>query len=432
MKEEIVQYIWASGIFNGFTFFTSEGEQVKIIDVGKQNFSVGPDFLHGKVFYKNMQWIGHVEIHTEAKLWYAHKHHLDKVYDRVVLHVVMDSPKDTYSYSGTKIPCISLRSHLSDSLINSFASQFQMDYWPRCNPVDLSVKLPIWKNLVPDLLRQRLLEKCNKILIWKSDMNGDWQQLMFITLAAALGGPANAIPFQRIATSIELPKIIRFRRDPERIEALLFGLAGWLNGLPVDHYMEMLQREFSGISSLIAGNDINVSAWQHGKVRPGARPARRMAVLVSMLSYPHGLLDLLDISAGPEQLERKLALELPEYWQAHFDFGKQSKQKWNDKISLTLRRHIIINVAVPFYFTYAYVNNNTELMQSAVNILNNLPAENNEFTGKFADAGWKPLSASESQAMIHLGRHFCSAKKCLLCAVGCHWLSSQKLMKNEY
>jgi hypothetical protein len=51
-------------------------------------------------------------------------------------------------------------------------------------------------------------------------------------------------------------------------------------------------------------------------------------------------------------------------------------------------------------------------------ILQNLPAENNRITRIFAGYGYRVPNAFYSQAFLHLYQNYCSHRNCLTCHIG--------------
>jgi len=57
-----------------------------------------------------------------------------------------------------------------------------------------------------------------------------------------------------------------------------------------------------------------------------------------------------------------------------------------------------------------------------LNLLEQLPAENNYITRSWSTCGLNVGSAADSQALIHLKRLYCERKDCLRCRIGYQYL----------
>lgn len=63
------------------------------------------------------------------------------------------------------------------------------------------------------------------------------------------------------------------------------------------------------------------------------------------------------------------------------------------------------------------LNDDTE-KAGAINLICQLPPEDNSISRNFIRIGVKPVSAADTQALIHLKQHYCNQLKCLQCAIG--------------
>ena len=88
IKEEIFHYLWKTKRLPFHKFSLTDGRKLEVIDVGTHNVESGPDFSNAKIKIDDLIWSGNIEIHVNASDWHKHKHHFDKAYDNVILHVV--------------------------------------------------------------------------------------------------------------------------------------------------------------------------------------------------------------------------------------------------------------------------------------------------------------------------------------------------------
>lgn len=68
-------------------------------------------------------------------------------------------------------------------------------------------------------------------------------------------------------------------------------------------------------------------------------------------------------------------------------------------------------------FVYAR-ERGVDVSEELIELLRNLPAEQNSVLKGFEKLGLHPKNAFESQAFLEMKKHFCDEKKCLNCAVG--------------
>ncbi len=108
MTEDFLQFIWKFGLFDRSSMFTASGEAIQVIGLGEHSMHAGPDFINARIQIGATTWAGNVEVHVRASDWYDHKHHTDKAFDNVILHVVMKNDMPVVRNSGEEIPVVEL------------------------------------------------------------------------------------------------------------------------------------------------------------------------------------------------------------------------------------------------------------------------------------------------------------------------------------
>ena len=97
---------------------------------------------------------------------------------------------------------------------------------------------------------------------------------------------------------------------------------------------------------------------------------------------------------------------------------------------LTVDRIIGINLVSVLQFAYGSYTGREALRDSALTLLERLPAEDNRYMRGWHDAGLTPRSAFESQALLQLATEYCAAKRCAECPVGRRILNNLKIGNN--
>ena len=110
-------------------------------------------------------------------------------------------------------------------------------------------------------------------------------------------------------------------------------------------------------------------------------------------------------------------LQVSEYWQTHYTFGKTSKKSIK-KFGKNSSGNIIINTVIPILFLYGKEKANNEIQEKAFNFLEQLKAEKNKITNKWEDVGLEVKNAYFSQSLIQLYNEYCLKKRCLECRIG--------------
>jgi hypothetical protein len=89
---------------------TEEDGPVKVLYPGRINDGSGADFRDAVIQTSQGLVTGDIEIHSMSSHWRAHRHHLDPLYNRVVLHVVFrhDMEKSVMLENGRTVPTLAL------------------------------------------------------------------------------------------------------------------------------------------------------------------------------------------------------------------------------------------------------------------------------------------------------------------------------------
>jgi hypothetical protein len=85
---------------------------------------------------------------------------------------------------------------------------------------------------------------------------------------------------------------------------------------------------------------------------------------------------------------------------------------------------VVINTVIPFLFIYGSMNGKEETKNTALELLNNIPAESNRITRKWDVAGIRAASAFYSQALLQLYSDYCNPRHCLSCSVGTNLITA--------
>ena len=79
------------------------------------------------------------------------------------------------------------------------------------------------------------------------------------------------------------------------------------------------------------------------------------------------------------------------------------------------RNLLIINTIVPLLYAYGTHRSDEKLIQKAIVLLEELPAEDNYILRQWKACGLGVETAADSQALIQLKREYCDRKDCLRC-----------------
>jgi hypothetical protein len=118
------------------------------------------------------------------------------------------------------------------------------------------------------------------------------------------------------------------------------------------------------------------------------------------------------------------------YWSDHTDFDRNSKSRPKRLGTKSVER-ILINTLVPFLFIYGKYRGLTGVDQRATDMLMEIAQEDNRITRQWMDSGMPNRHAADSQALLHLKRHYCDKFRCTECAIGHDILKKPQLMHDR-
>ena len=414
-NEEFLQFIWKFGLFDKENLYTIDGRKVEVISLGTHNSDAGPDFLNAKLKVGDTIWAGNVEVHKQSSDWDKHKHSLDKAYNNVILHVVGRYDTLTMLENRVFVPIVELAypSALKQRYVELLASK------PRiaCRPFISTIEAFPLKNFLSRVLVERLEMKSERLTAILGQTHNDWTEVFYRTLFRSFGFSVNAIPFELLAQQTPLPVIAKHRSSLAQLEALLFGQAGFLDAEPVDAYQNALKAEYAFLQNKFAVKPIEKHLWKFLRLRPSNFPTIRLAQLAYLLHHSSHLIDSVLSLKNINDYFNLFNIKTSEYWETHYSFGEESKQKVKQLGRQSVER-IISNAIVPFVFTYGKLRGNEELQEKALTLLESLTPENNTIIEEWTAAGIKAENAFFSQALLQLKQSYCDKQRCLLCFIG--------------
>ena len=427
--EKLLHYVWKHKLFPLKQLSTIDGRSVEVIDTGLHNHNAGPDFFNAKIRIDGVDWVGNVELHIKASQWYQHGHDRDAAYNNVILHVVTESDREVCDMDGKVLNQLVLQ--IPDSLRANYETLLTEDRYPRCHKAIPSIDRLTIHSWMSALVTERMERKSVDILERLKQSNGSWEDAFFQTLARNYGFGVNSDAFEVWAKSFPIHCIDHHRDDLFQIEALFLGQAGLLNPFAIqerhrenaehDSYFHRLRSEYTFLSHKFQLTPIDYKQWRYLRLRPQNFPQIRLSQL-AMLYYKRkgGMRELLECTTIAE-LTKALDTESTDYWTTHYVFGEES-EKAAKKMSASSRQLIILNTVIPLLFAYGRYRRDEVYVERAINLLEQLKAEDNNIVRLWKECGLSVSNAADSQALIQLKNEYCDKKECLRCRIGYRFL----------
>ena len=417
MPEELLQFIWENRLFETENLFTTGGLPVEIIDTGRRNSNAGPDFFNARIKIDDTIWVGNVEVHRTSGDWNRHNHQNDAAYNNVILHVVGSADSAVFRQNGEEIPELVLK--FPDYLIENYQTLITSKSWIPCSEKFHKIDPFVLQMGFNRLMIERLEDKTTEILTRLKQNNNDWNETFYQELARSFGFKVNSLPFEMLAKSLPLNILAKHKNSLFQTEALLFGSSGLLNEqLLGDDYFLSLRNEYSFLYKKYNLKPIESHLWKFLRLRPVNFPTIRISQFAALVCQSKSLFSKITETPDLEGLQTLFKVKASDYWNAHFNFNKHSKQIVSKEIGIDSVNILIINVVVPFLFVYGEIQGKEYLKNRSLEFLEKLPAENNSVIEKWEKLGVVARSAFESQALLQLKNRYCENKKCLNCHIG--------------
>lgn len=419
MQEDFIHFIWQYKLFENRKLQTIKGEEVTIQQVGFANEHAGPDFQHAKIQINGVEWHGHVELHLRASDWMRHKHSTDPAYDNVVLHVVWSADAEIKRKDGTLIPTIELQKRVSENIIFRYNDLLAGKQEIKCSSVFSGVDKLTKTAQIESAAMQRLERKANEVLALLSAKEGDWEQTSYALICQNFGFKVNTASFLRLSELLPLKILLKHKHDLLQTEALLFGIAGFLEGAAADEYMDTLQREYRFLAHKysLAGRELSRSQWRFLRMRPPNFPTIRIAQLAMLIHERSHFFSFLKDAKDDKTLVDHLMVKPTSYWLEHYDFAKKSARKFGS-LGKSSAENVIINTLVPLLVAFGRQADEQQYIDRAILLLEQTKAEANSITDRWKEHGLSAQHAMDSQGMIEQFNMFCKLKKCLSCKIG--------------
>lgn len=423
MREELLHFIWRFRYFNQHELFTEAGEALQILSPGEPNTHQGPDFSHASVRIGGILHQGSVELHVRASDWLRHTHDGDIHYRKVVLHVVWEN--DIPAAPGG-IPILVLRHRTAKLLLGQYQKMMDNQGFVPCERSLQQVDDTVWAAWRRQLLLDRLMHRALFIRSCLEENRQHWEETTWWLLARSMGQPVNGPAFEAIGRSLPTSLLARHRSEPIRLEALLLGQAGLLEGTFAEEHPRILQQEYRFCRSKYALQPSRVPL-SFLRMRPAHFPTVRLAQLAGLLAAttgwfarireaqsPRDLVQLLDIKATGSSPQPGPLSALPK----PSSVLSRPTSSQTGRMGETIKKSILINAFIPLLFAYGWLRGEPAYCDKALRWLEETGPEANSVLAGWRRLGIVPANAAASQALLELKKNHCDARKCLGCAVG--------------
>ncbi|MBR6291333.1 MAG: DUF2851 family protein [Bacteroidales bacterium] len=421
MTEAFLQYVWQHQLA-GKQLMTTDGRKVSIVRAGDLNRDAGPDFFNARIIIDDIEWVGNVEVHIHTSDWNAHRHSLDKAYNSIVLHVVYEHDKEIILENGKSPATVELKQFLEPSLLERYDTLMHNVAEDEVACKDSIPDVPefVLDSSLDRLLVERIEAKTDVVRRMLEESRGGWEQTCYWLIARYFGGRVNALPFELLAKSVDQRLLARWKDNPQRMEAVLMGQSGLLEGHFNDDYPRLLQNDYAAIRHGASLIPLEGHLWKFYCLRPSSFPTIRISQFSHLLAESSNLFSTLLETGDAKKMVSIFNKSAGDYWTSHYRFDQETSKKSPKRIGVAQSVSLIINAWVPLLFEYGRQHGQQHYKDQAIDLLHQLPAENNNITRRWKSLGVDFSDAGRTQALLQLYNSYCSKRRCLDCAVGYH------------
>jgi hypothetical protein len=275
------------------------------------------------------------------------------------------------------------------------------------------------------MLVERLEQKTAAITSILERNKNDWEVTLYYFLARSFGTKVNAEPFELLARQTPYSIIAKHKNNLLQVEALLFGQAGFLNEDFKEAYPNKLKKEYLFLQKKYSLIPLKKESWRFLRMRPANFPSIRIAQFAVLLFQSEHFFSKLLSVENIQQIENMFALKLSPYWTTHYLFDKVASKR-TKSLGKTSIHLFIINTVAPFLFLYGKHKDEPKHKEKALQLLEELPPENNKIITAWKGLGVEVNSAYQTQALLQLKNEYCQKQNCLTCAIGNRILTEKR------
>jgi hypothetical protein len=444
--ESRVVAIWQNQLPGRTDLVTEEGEPIKIIYPGRINDDRGADLLDAVISTRQGLIRGDIEVHVKSSSWWAHRHHRDSSYNRVILHVVFwcDTKEATTLQNGQKVPTLALHKYMENRTDQNANWVYSLANWPMpCRNAVNRWNVGVMGELLDTAGEARFLSKAAN---FQAALAGtEASQSLYQGIMGALGYTKNKYSLVELAHRMPLHRLESVASgkvsDADCLagqQALLLGTAGLLPSQRSNQYgtyqrddewVEKLERVWASSRQT---ETMSEDDWHLFKVRPSNFPTRRIAAMSYLLlryrekGMLEELVDKLDgapVDTGYRGLERALRVTTDGYWAHHLDLGLPSRMSIPALLGDGRAADIIVNILLPFAVAWAGLTAQPELAIKAFDLYRHYPrlavnTVERHMRNQLGVNKYLVNSAQRQQGLIHVYKTLCSQGKCDSCPIG--------------
>lgn len=219
--ERLAQCIWFDRLLVHDGLRTDSGKPLEILQPGRWNQEEGPDFRDARVRVDGRELRGDVEVHLNPEGWRQHRHHLNPVYNSVVLHVSLwksERPQRFKTAEGRPVEGFTMERVLFPDF-DTIRQTVRVEDYPyqapgavgRCQPLMCSMDADYIGGLLDSAGRERLETKARRF--GDQAVGESLPQVLYQAIMTSMGHKSNKGLFFLLSKRAPLSEITDYLRD---------------------------------------------------------------------------------------------------------------------------------------------------------------------------------------------------------------------------
>lgn len=423
--ERLLQIIWNERMLCAHPR-CQDGTLLRVLSGGLWNRGSGPDFQGAALLLGERLVRGDIEIHRKSSDWFAHGHHRDPAYGKVILHAVWEDDMP----GATGLPTLILEGQLLSSW-QEFLASVEAAWYPHAREIPPGGCALRWALTDDQQLREILtaagttrFQRHGRRMLQRG-MDIGLEQALYEKILDAMGYAANREAFRILAKELPVARLQSMSPDRDGLLAVFLGVSGLLPDPTREPVLPELRAWVtsawgrwwqSGLERL----DL---PWKHNGVRPMNSVFRRVAGAALWLHQcqcrPLNWLEQCAKSPSPDALQKALMMPLADDapWNHCRDF-QHALPKPAALLGTDRRRDLLQNVLLPFLAAKAEMEGREELLLRIRQVWEALPRlQENHLMGNAIcrfltpPSRWRELldGAAQQQGIMDIFQNFCLA-----------------------
>jgi hypothetical protein len=345
-----LQARWFAGDF-GRNFTSVTGERVDIIQFGTWNREAGPDFSDVVIRINDGDPLrGTIEFDLADRSWETHGHSTNKAFDDAVLHVFVQQSERlffTRTKSNRNVPQVRVD---PATLPDKFSANVPLAQPGRCQAPLKDLPQERLESILTAASQFRLQRKAARIKNIIETHGRD--AALFQEIAAALGYKQNKLAFTLLAQRLPLASL---RKESDDIEAMLFGIAGFLESRDLGVYPQQTRAYVRKLwdrwwphRDEMQRLVLPTRLWQLGGARPLNHPQRRLGALALLAKEWPGLIKSIARKSTKAAHDFFHRLRHP-FWNFHYTLTSEAAASEMAMVGDSRIAEILANVLLPYF-----------------------------------------------------------------------------------